>query len=207
MSIDLSKISGAQYIQFFKDILEGTPFINLGKIIAVIIGAIFGLCYLSFYIGEYFSGFESKEIRQKLANCEEKPKDNISTPVNSSTSTQILNQGERCQPDLTSKQKADELQEKIKSLQFELNKKPSYVTCISYGSDIDKLNRNKNDIENRILLLLNPQLSQQQVAQGITGFTAEQLNTYAKLAAEYRKTADDIQKQVLSIQELRKNCE
>ena len=99
----------------------------------------------------------------------------------------------------------EDLKKENSKLKEDIERKPSYATCIQYGNEISSLSKRKDSIENYILLLLNPQLTQQQINNGYQ-ITPEIAAIYLRQSVEYRKSADDIQKQILAIQELRKPC-
>lgn len=202
-SIDLSKMSMSDYKGVYDRVSKGTPFGTFIKIGAGVFGLLGLVTVPAYNLGAHYSKSDTQEpIAQKQISGTESS-NKASDPMKNAPND---NQAANCESvQQTCKKKLDEQQDKIKLLQDDLSKKPSVVNCISYGTEYDRLVGEKNNIENRIQLLLNPPLTQQQLAQGMA-YTPDQLNTYSRQAAEYRKTADDVQRQIISIQELRKNC-
>jgi hypothetical protein len=199
--IDLAKLDGDAYSIFLKKILKGTNPWYFFKPILYMVSAV-GLIFASMYAWLHS---ESKVEEQS------KPTQPVIVIPNSQVSNApSLHAAQPMDENLRNELKVaqetiEDLKKQNSKLRDELERKPSYGTCIQYGNELNSLIKRKEVIEANILWLLNPQLTQEQVNRGYV-ITTEIMGNYVKQAAEYRKSADDLQKQILAIQDLRKPC-
>lgn len=74
-----------------------------------------------------------------------------------------------------------------------------------YDGDLNKLRVKKDEVEQYIQTLLRPPQTREQAAAGVY-YTVEELDVFAKQAAEYRKQASDIQEQIKGVESNRAQC-
>lgn len=89
-------------------------------------------------------------------------------------------------------------------LQTEIETK-SQQRCQQYDAEIKYLRGKKNEADSYIQALLHPVPTQQMQQENLI-YSAENLEHFRKLAVEYRKTADDLLKQIELLENTRKRC-
>jgi hypothetical protein len=183
--IDLSKLSTQDFSAVLRRIFAGTPAATSAKYLSIVAAIIFA----SFGFGMF--------VRDVLP-----PKEPPSTKAHGGEGLEIsANEIIR-----NKNQEIDELKIKTRQLEEQIKRKPSYNTCNVYGSDLGTLRRKKEEIEKYIQLLLNPPPPQDYSTTGIY-YSIDQLRIWKEVAIEHRKTASDIQQQILTIEQNRKDCE
>jgi len=207
-SIDLSKISISYCHSLLKRINNGTSvLVGLS-----IVGGLFAIGEAIFSLGFSVHGFYLG--KQKNEQSSSLVKEMVPLPAKEIIQEKtISNIGTDSKLSEEWNQKVQikdiqiiELKEKIVELQAKVNKKPSYFTCVDYSKELEKLYQNKQNVEIQIQMRLAPEVSKEYAERGIY-YSTDQLEMLAKQASEYRKMADDIQRQILAVQVLRDKCE
>jgi hypothetical protein len=196
--IDLSKIPAAYYQDLWNRIIRGS---SPGTLFRWGAGIFATLIFLS-------GGFVG--ISRGIANFSYKTEQVGEKPKGVPTSA--IHPPDSIQPTLPDPEKLllseenSKLKIEIADLQARLNKKPEWITCQRYISDITERQKYKYAIDQKIQMLLNPPLTQEQIAQGFS-YSSNYLEAYAKQAEEYRKIALDVQQEIAAIMVAQKECQ
>jgi hypothetical protein len=202
---DLSKLSLEDLRLEWEAIRRGTPLGTLFVIVSKIVAAIVFIVGISIGVKKVF--FDNSEIVSH-------GQDHISAIVSASSpgygaesdraamSSEIKKRDESIS---LQAEKIKDLQAKVDALTEQLNRRPDGYRCTIYDGDLNKLRVRKDEVEQYIQTLLRPPQTREQAAAGVY-YTVEQLDVFAKQAAEYRKQASDIQEQIKGIESNRAQC-
>jgi hypothetical protein len=197
--IDLSRISKVTLSEIksvLKAIYRGTPvafFIGIG---GFVLGHLTSIPSMNYFFDSNPQSKNAVTTNQPVSGAQ--PSDPVRVGANSY-------EQKEGQPDTSLVGKIKDLQSKVDSLTEQLNNLPDELRCMNYDSEIKTLRANKQEIENRIQVLLYPPQTKEQV-EIATYYSTAELEVFTKQAAEYRKQATDIQEQIKAVELDRVKC-
>lgn len=193
--VDLAKMSGSDYLSLAKRISTGTSGGTLVKIFGTMAAGLVLFGGLMFGLGK---AAQFLEAPSDIA----KPLEIPQNPIKPAT------QGDLALEEIVraKNNEIDALKASIAQLQGRIAKKPNYVTCMTYGNELTALRKKKDAIEDYIQRLLYPVPPLEYQRQNLA-YTVEQVALFKELASEHRKTAVDVQQQILALESNRRDCD
>ena len=179
----------AEYWDFLCRVTRGTKPLFFWSIIAAL------FVIISFMVA-VTSTVKTMLMKDEVHAENSKLPTNIPTIKDSSLQTNLLKEKDR---------EIETLKNNNRTLKEELDRKPDYITCIEYGTNLSELRSKKEETENRIQSLLNPVMPKEYADQG-RYYTAADLEVFTKQAAEFRKKSTDLQNQIIAAELIRKDC-
>lgn len=204
-SMDLGKLKIPDYLIFFQRALNGTEAGYFWKVGAFILSSIAALIFFSYSIGAKSESSTKPEITQSTQSL---PQPTIISTVSTPNLT-LSNDGKINELNELIRLKnneIDSLKEKLSALRSELDAKPSNSRCSDYDQDMKSLRNNKMQIELHIQSLLYPTPTKEMLEQGLT-YSIQDISRFVRVAEEQRKTASDVQRQIESLDNIRKRCD